>query len=305
MRKIAPKIASPPFQLAFHRQFRTFVRPARFSARERIASLSLPPKEPAMSTLDAVLSRIDQDIDQSVERLFALLRIASVSTDPAYKEQCRDRRRARGRRPAHRSALTPTCARPRAIRWWWARPTALPARACCFTAITTCSRSIRSNLWKTPPFEPRIETLPDGRKIIVARGACDDKGQAMTFIEACRAYQGGHRQAAAADHHHDRGRGGVRLAAPVQIRARQCRRVQARPGAGLRYRHVGRARRRRSPPRCAGWSMRTSRSPVPTAICIPACSAARRRTRSGCWPRSSAPCGTTTAASPFPASTTA
>ena len=42
-----------------------------------------------MSTLDAVLSRIDQDIDQSLERLFALLRIASVSTDPAYKAQCR------------------------------------------------------------------------------------------------------------------------------------------------------------------------------------------------------------------------
>ena len=45
------------------------------------------------------------------------------------------------------------------------------------------------NEWTHPPFEPRIETLPDGRKIIIARGACDDKGQAMTFIEACRAYK--------------------------------------------------------------------------------------------------------------------
>ena len=43
-----------------------------------------------MSALDAVLSRIDRDIDQSVERLFALLRIASISTDPAFAPQCKE-----------------------------------------------------------------------------------------------------------------------------------------------------------------------------------------------------------------------
>jgi acetylornithine deacetylase/succinyl-diaminopimelate desuccinylase-like protein len=45
------------------------------------------------------------------------------------------------------------------------------------------------DLWETPPFAPRLATLADGRKAIVARGACDDKGQVMTFVEACRAWK--------------------------------------------------------------------------------------------------------------------
>src|SRR5207248_5677824 len=45
------------------------------------------------------------------------------------------------------------------------------------------------SLWKTAPFEPAIESLPGGRKVIRGRGACDDKGQLMTFVEACRAFK--------------------------------------------------------------------------------------------------------------------
>ena len=39
------------------------------------------------------------------------------------------------------------------------------------------------DLWKTPPFEPRIEN-----GVIYARGACDDKGQVYTHIKALEAY---------------------------------------------------------------------------------------------------------------------
>ena len=37
----------------------------------------------ASQALPAVLDRIDSDLDKSLERLFALLRIQSISTDPA------------------------------------------------------------------------------------------------------------------------------------------------------------------------------------------------------------------------------
>src|SRR5438445_12410109 len=38
--------------------------------------------------LPAVLEQIDADLDRSLERLFDFLRIQSISTDPAYKDQC-------------------------------------------------------------------------------------------------------------------------------------------------------------------------------------------------------------------------
>src|SRR5690554_1809313 len=39
-------------------------------------------------SLDTVLAHIDADLDQSLDRLLDLLRIPSISTDPAYTADC-------------------------------------------------------------------------------------------------------------------------------------------------------------------------------------------------------------------------
>ena len=121
--------------------------------------------------------------------MFALLRIPSVSTDPAYKEQCRAA-------AEHVAADLNTIGFDTEVRPTEGHPVVVgksqrrrPAPRVLFYGHYDVQPVDPLDQWKTPPFEPRIETLPDGRKIIVARGACDDKGQAMTFVEACRAYK--------------------------------------------------------------------------------------------------------------------
>jgi acetylornithine deacetylase/succinyl-diaminopimelate desuccinylase-like protein len=141
-----------------------------------------------VKALEAVLDRIDQDIDQSVARLFALLRIASVSTDPAYKDQCRaaaEHVAADLKSIGFEATVRPTAGHPVVV----GKSNGATGPRVLFYGHYDVQPVDPLNLWKTPPFEPRIETLADGRKIIVARGACDDKGQAMTFIEACRAFK--------------------------------------------------------------------------------------------------------------------
>ncbi|HEY4140989.1 MAG TPA: M20/M25/M40 family metallo-hydrolase [Pseudolabrys sp.] len=141
-----------------------------------------------MSNLDAVLSHIDQGIDQSVERLFDLLRIASISTDPAFAPQCKaaaEHVAADLKSIGFEASVRPTEGHPVVV----GKSNGVSGPHVLFYGHYDVQPVDPLDLWKTPPFEPRIETLPDGRKIIVARGACDDKGQAMTFIEACRAFK--------------------------------------------------------------------------------------------------------------------
>ena len=145
----------------------------------------------ASQTLPAVLDRIDRDLDASLDRLFALLRIQSVSTDPAYAAHCRTAaEHVAGdlRSLGFETSVRPTAGHPVVIGKS-GNGQAGKAPRVLFYGHYDVQPVDPLDLWQTPPFEPRIETLDGGRKIIVARGACDDKGQAMTFVEACRAFK--------------------------------------------------------------------------------------------------------------------
>ena len=70
----------------------------------------------AAQALPAVLDRIDADLDKSLDRLFELVRIPSISTDSAYKDFCRVGGGVTSRRILRASGSRPPCARPPVIR---------------------------------------------------------------------------------------------------------------------------------------------------------------------------------------------
>ncbi|GIK80892.1 MAG: M20/M25/M40 family metallo-hydrolase [Pseudorhodoplanes sp.] len=140
--------------------------------------------------LPKVLDRIDADLDRSLERLFAFLRLQSISTDPAYAAQCRSAADFIAKDLESlglKAQVRPTAGHPVVV----AKPDGAgrPGPRVLFYGHYDVQPVDPLELWETPPFEPRIADLPGGRRIIVARGACDDKGQLMTFVEACRAFK--------------------------------------------------------------------------------------------------------------------
>jgi acetylornithine deacetylase/succinyl-diaminopimelate desuccinylase-like protein len=138
-----------------------------------------------------VLAQIDADLERSLERLFDFLCIQSISTDPAYKDQC-----LRAAQYVAKdltgigfdASIRATAGHPIVIGKADSGDTGGKAPRILFYGHYDVQPVDPLDLWEAPPFAPRIVIQPDGRKSIVARGACDDKGQVMTFVEACRAF---------------------------------------------------------------------------------------------------------------------
>ncbi|MBX3540662.1 MAG: dipeptidase [Chelatococcus sp.] len=137
----------------------------------------------------SVLARIDADLDQSLERLFALLRIPSISTDPAYKGDCASAAawlKADLEALGFDATVRPTPGHPMVVAH---QKEAGNGPHVLFYGHYDVQPVDPLELWSAPPFEPALREDETGARIITGRGSSDDKGQLMTFIEACRAWK--------------------------------------------------------------------------------------------------------------------
>ena len=143
-----------------------------------------------MTNFDAVLAHVDANLDQSVERLKRLVAIRSISTDPAYAGEVRaaaewlvDDLRQLG----FDASVRDTTGHPMVV----AHDKSGPGPHVLFYAHYDVQPVDPLALWHTDPFAATLVDGPQGKEI-VGRGTSDDKGQLLTFVEACRAWKAVH-----------------------------------------------------------------------------------------------------------------
>jgi acetylornithine deacetylase/succinyl-diaminopimelate desuccinylase-like protein len=142
-----------------------------------------------MATIDDILAAIDAGQAAALDRLFALLSIPSISAVPAHFPDCE---RAADWLVGELGGLGfeaskhPTPGRPMVVGHVGASRRDAPRVL--FYGHYDVQPVDPLSLWRNPPFEPKLEVGPQGDQIL-ARGASDDKGQLMTFLEACRAFK--------------------------------------------------------------------------------------------------------------------
>lgn len=136
-----------------------------------------------------VLEQIDTQLPDALERLKAFLRIRSISTDPAFSKDCSDAadwllkdlneigfKAQRHDTPGHPMIVAKSPQQN------------TDSRSLLFYGHYDVQPVDPLELWKRDPFDPVIEKH-NGVDALFARGAADDKGQLMTFVEACRSWQ--------------------------------------------------------------------------------------------------------------------
>ncbi|OYU49000.1 MAG: hypothetical protein CFE31_06350 [Rhizobiales bacterium PAR1] len=136
-------------------------------------------------SIEPVLARVDRDLDASLKRLFEFIRFPSIGADSAFNKDtraCAEHLAKDLKTMGFDATVRETAGQPVVIghRRRAGKPHVL------FYGHYDVQPVDPLDLWTDPPFESKVIEL-DGRKVITGRGSCDDKGQVMTFLEACRA----------------------------------------------------------------------------------------------------------------------
>jgi acetylornithine deacetylase/succinyl-diaminopimelate desuccinylase-like protein len=141
-----------------------------------------------MAALDTVLAKIDGNLDLALGRLFKLVEIPSVSTDPASARDCARAAEwlvAELERLGFEASMRKTPGHPIIVGQAKAARPDVPHLL--FYGHYDVQPPDPLDLWESPPFQPRVVEAATGKRI-TGRGVADDKGQLMTFVEACRAF---------------------------------------------------------------------------------------------------------------------
>ncbi|MEM9418825.1 MAG: M20/M25/M40 family metallo-hydrolase [Planctomycetota bacterium] len=146
-----------------------------------------------MTTPNPLLDHLDSNHNHAVQRLSQLLKIPSVSTDPAYESHVHDAARWIAAF-CEEMGMNVDVMQPKGADGKQGHPVVIAKTMPKMVTDDAKNRVLfyghydvqppdPVDLWTSPPFEP---TVRDGK--LFARGASDDKGQVMCFLEALRAY---------------------------------------------------------------------------------------------------------------------
>jgi acetylornithine deacetylase/succinyl-diaminopimelate desuccinylase-like protein len=157
----------------------------------RLPVIGLAGEEKPMRGVNEILKEAQIGFEASIERLMDFLRIPSISADPSYDAACRKaagwtRDLLAGMGFDARCVETP--AHPVVIGHYVPDDRKSKPLHILFYGHYDVQPPDPIELWKTPPFEPSRRKDNGGIERIYARGACDDKGQLMTMLEASRSW---------------------------------------------------------------------------------------------------------------------
>ncbi|MBV9749556.1 MAG: M20/M25/M40 family metallo-hydrolase [Acetobacteraceae bacterium] len=142
-----------------------------------------------MAGVGTSLEYIDTNLEAARARLFELLRIPSISAQPDHAADCQraaEWLRGQFEGLGFQASVRPTAGHPVVIAYHPGPGGAAPHLL--YYGHYDVQPPEPLDLWTSPPFVPVLADGPHGKRV-VARGAVDDKGQVLTWLEAFRAWQ--------------------------------------------------------------------------------------------------------------------